>query len=261
MADTVFIFLTSFIFLLGTILGSFLNVCVYRLPRSESIVWPRSYCIHCKSAIPMWNNIPVVSYLLLNGRCRFCRTKIPYIYPLIEILTGVLLVLVWLHYGFSQSFIHYSILILFLLPISFIDLHHMLILNVLTFPGIAVGLLLSVLTEEMSVLQAISGLILGGSFLWLVGALGKLLFKQESMGGGDIKLGAMIGVFMGPQVLVALFLAFFLALPVVAFGLGSGRLRAGSALPFGPFISLGTVLIVCFGPSLYRLYFDVMGYL
>ncbi|MFQ5640998.1 MAG: prepilin peptidase [bacterium] len=245
----------------GTLLGSFLNVCVYRLPRKESIVWPRSYCIHCKSTIPLWYNIPIISYILLRGKCRFCKSRIPYLYPLLELLTGALLVLVWLHYGLTASFVHYSVLILLLLPISFIDLNHKLILNVLTFPGIVIGLLLGMLTNETWMLQGIFGTIAGGGFLWLIGLFGKVLFKQESMGGGDIKLAAMVGTFIGPQVLIALFLAFFLALPVVVLGLVNGRIRPGSTLPFGPFISLATVVVVCFGQSLYEFYLDFMGYI
>jgi leader peptidase (prepilin peptidase)/N-methyltransferase len=145
-------------------------------------------------------------------------------------------------------------------PISFIDLSHKLVLNVLTFPGIIIGLALSVFLRLTTVSQAILGLVLGGGFLWFVGLLGEYLFKKESMGGGDVKLGAMIGVFLGPQVIIALFLAFFLAIPVVAFGLSTRRLEIGSALPFGPFIALGTVTIVFFGQKLFLLYYNLIGY-
>ncbi len=252
---------TGFILIFGAILGSFLNVCIYRLPRKESIIWPNSYCPNCKSSIPIWYNIPVVSYIILRGKCVYCKNRIPIIYPLVEIITGALLVLIWHHYGLSLPFIHYSILILLLLTISFIDLNHKLILNVLTLPGIIIGLLSSFMLNQTSIPQALIGLIFGGGFLWLVGLIGKLLFKKESMGGGDIKLGAMIGVFIGPQVVIALFMAFFIALPVVAIGLSSGRLKMGSTLPFGPFISLGTVIIVCFGRSLYHYYFSLFGYI
>ncbi|MFQ5752181.1 MAG: prepilin peptidase [bacterium] len=249
------------ILLFGAILGSFLNVCIYRLPRKESIMWPSSYCPHCKSSIPIWYNVPIISYIILGGKCNYCKNKIPISYPIVEIMTGVLLVLVWQHYGLSLSFMQYSILVLLLLTISFIDFNHKLILNVLTLPGIAVGLTLSLLLNLTSISQALLGLFLGSGFLWLVGLFGKLLFKQDSMGGGDIKLGAMIGVFIGPQVLIAVFVAFFLALPVIAIGLSSGRLRIGNTLPFGPFISLGTIIIICFGQPLYQMYFRFLGYL
>lgn len=245
------------IFLFGALVGSFLNVCIYRLPRKQSVVWPGSHCPRCKTPIAIWGNIPILSYIFLGGKCANCKSKIPFIYPIVEFLTGVLLVLVWQHYGLSLPFIHYSILILFLLPISFIDILTKLILNALTIPGMLVGLALSILINHISFLEALSGLFLGGGFLYLVGLLGEFLFKQESMGGGDVKLGAMIGVFLGPKVLIALFLAFFLALPVIAIGLGTKRLHIGSKLPFGPFISLGAVILVCFGQSLYYQYLNV----
>jgi len=248
------------LFLFGAILGSFLNVCIYRLPRKESVIWPGSNCPYCKSRIPLLLNVPLLSYVILRGKCRYCKHRIPLTYPLVELITGALLVLLWRYHGFSLSFLHYSILLLFLLPITFIDLNHKLILNVLTFPGMAIGIALSLGLGLKTIPQVLTGLVLGGGFLWLVGRLGKSIFKQESMGGGDIKLGAMIGVFIGPEVLIALFLAFFLALPVIAIGLSSGRMRLGSTLPFGPFIALATVVIVCFGPVLYQVYFSLLGY-
>ncbi len=247
------------IFLFGLIFGSFLNVCIYRLPKKQSIVWPGSHCPSCKSAIPLWQNIPVLSYIFLTGKCTNCQFRIPLIYPLVEILTGVLLVVVWQNYGLTLSFLHYSILVLFLLPISFIDLDTQLILNVLTFPGIIIGLFSSIFLNQLPILNAVSGLFLGGGFLWCVGLLGNSIFKKESMGGGDIKLGAMIGVFLGPQVLIALFLAFFLALPVIAIGLSTRRLKVGSTVPFGPFISLGAVIIVCYGQPLLHQYLNFVG--
>lgn len=247
-------FLDVLIFLLGAIIGSFFNVCIYRLPRRESIIWPGSYCPACKHTIPFLHNVPILGYIMLAGKCKNCKVRIPYTYPLVEILTGILLVLVWQHYGPTSFFVHYSILVLLLVPISFIDLDFKLILNVLTFPGIMIGLLLSVVVNNVSTYEAILGLLLGGGFLYLIGVLGKMAFKQESMGGGDIKLGAMIGAFLGPKVIIVLFLAFFLALPVVAIGLGTKRLRVGSTVPFGPFIALGTVIIVCFGQQIWQQY-------
>ena len=247
------------IFLFGLIFGSFLNVCIYRLPKKQSIVWPGSHCPSCKSSIPFWQNIPVLSYIFLTGKCKNCKFRISFIYPFVEILTGILLVVVWQHYGLTWSFLHYSILVLFLLPISFIDLDTKLILNVLIFPGIIIGLCSSIFLNQISIMNAVSGLFLGGGFLWCVGLLGNSIFKQESMGGGDIKLGAMIGIFLGPNVLIALFLAFFLALPVIAIGLSTKRLKVGSTVPFGPFISLGAVIIVCYGQSLLHQYLKFVG--
>ena len=251
-------FAVGSIFLFGTILGSFLNVCIHRLPRKESIIWPGSHCPDCKCPVPILLNIPLISYLFLLGKCQNCKAKIPIIYPVVEFLTGVLLVLVWQHYGPGLSFLHYGFLMLILLPISFIDLKTKLILNVLTLPGLVIGLLLASISDKISFSQSLMGLLLGGGFLYLIGVVGEFLFKQESMGAGDVKLGAMIGTFLGPQVLIALFLAFFLALPVVTVGLATKRIKLGSTLPFGPFISLGAVVIVCFGNFLYQHYFNIV---
>lgn len=180
-------------------------------------------------------------------------------YPLVEALTGVLLVVLYYRYGMTMSFLHFTVLFLLLLPISFIDLDTKLILNVLTFPGMAIGLALSLFLKDISIWQSLFGLVLGGSFLWCVGLLGKSIFEKESMGGGDIKMGAMIGVFLGPKVLIALFLAFLLAFPIIAIGLATRKLTVGSTLPFGPFIALGTVVIVCYGQFFIEQYLVLFG--
>ncbi len=247
------------IFAVGAMAGSFLNVCIYRLPRGESVVRPRSHCPKCRKPVPFWLNIPIISFILLRGRCRSCRSAIGFTYPLVELLGGGLLLLVWTSYGLSWTFLHYSILVLLLVPITFIDLDTKLILNVLTLPGIVVGFLAALTLDSISVVDALAGMLVGGGFLWMIGLVGKALFKKESMGGGDIKLGAMIGVFVGPKVLVALSLAFFLAFPVILVGFTLKSLRRDSVLPFGPFISLGAVLVICFEESIYRLYFQLLA--
>ncbi|MCG8607222.1 prepilin peptidase [bacterium] len=248
-------FQAGLILLFGAILGSFLNVCIYRLPRGESIASPSSRCPVCQSPIPFLHNIPIISYFVLRGRCGSCKARIPTSYVLVEVGSALLLVFVWWDYGFNLTFLHYSFLALLLLTISIIDVNHKLILNVLTLPGIVIGLSSSIFINLVSIKQALLGMLLGGGFLWLIAIVGKGLFKKDSMGGGDIKLGAMIGSFIGPQVVIALFLSFFLAMPVIAIGLGCGRLRLGGTLPFGPFISLATVILVFFGPTLYDLYY------
>ncbi len=249
------------VFSIGAILGSFLNVCIYRLPRKESIVWPRSQCRSCTRTLVWWENVPVLSYIVLAGKCRTCRAAISATYPFIEILTGSLLVLAWVQHGMSPGFVQHALLILFLLPISFIDLDTKLILNVLTIPGMCVGLLSSLFVPDLSPIQSGLGLLAGGGFLFAIGLMGEWLFKQESMGGGDIKLGAMIGAFMGPVVVVALFLAFFLALPVIAIGFGAKKLHLGSKIPFGPFLSLAALVLTFFGQALYSQYMKLLAYL
>jgi len=249
----------ALVFVFGAFLGSFLNVCIYRLPRKESIIWPGSKCPACAAPVPLWLNVPIISYLLLRGRCSKCNIKISPQYLVVEVLSAIFLVFVWRQYSFSITFIQYSVLILLLLTISFIDIRTKLILNVLTVPGLIIGLALSPFSTEISLLQSMLGVLVGGGFLWAIGISGEMVFKQESMGGGDVKLGAMIGAFLGPKVVIALFLAFFLALPVIAVGLGFRKLQFGSKVPFGPFISLGSLLILFLGPFLLQKYMEVMG--
>lgn len=251
---------TGVVFLIGAIWGSFLNVCIYRLPRKESVVWPGSHCPRCQTPLPLWCNIPVLSYLLLRGKCLFCGAKIPLRYPMVEILTAALLTLLWQLFGFGFVFIQNAILTLLLIIITFIDLDYKLILNKLTFPGMVAGLIFSLIFHLITPVSALTGLLVGGGFLWLIGLLGNYAFKKESMGGGDIKLAAMIGAFLGPKVIIALFLSFFLSLPVIAIGLSSGRLKMGATVPFGPFISLATLVFICFGENLIHLYYRFLGF-
>ncbi len=245
--------------LAGALLGSFLNVVIYRLPRNESVVFPRSRCPQCGHAIRFWENIPVVSYLLLRGKCSSCRRPIPLYYVLVEVLTpGALMVLYW-QYGFTPDFFKNALLVLFLIPITFIDLHHRLILDKLTYPGIVVGLLLSIWQNPQQFYQPFLGLLAGGGLLWLISLLGQSIYKQESMGGGDIKMGAMIGSFMNAgHILLALFLSFFIASVFVLIGLGTGKLQRKSMVPFGPFIALGAVITMNFKSELIRLYVDLI---
>lgn len=249
---------TALVFACGTMLGSFLNVCIYRLPRNKSLVRPGSHCPNCQQPVRMWHNLPVVSYLLLRGKCPSCGAPISARYPLVEVLTGALLAALFYLYGPTAIFLEYAILVLFLIPISFIDLDYQLILNKLTVPGMVVGLALSILFNPLTPWHALLGLVLGGGFLWSVALLGKALFKKDSMGSGDIKLAAMIGTYLGPQVVLALFFAFFLSVPVLVVGLSSGRLRIGSTLPFGPFISLGAITMICLGERLITLYLNYL---
>jgi leader peptidase (prepilin peptidase)/N-methyltransferase len=248
------------VFILGSILGSFLNVCIYRLPRGESIFLPPSCCPQCGQRIKLWDNIPILSYLLLRGKCRACKGRISFRYPLVEFLTGSLLALIYFTYGPNLPFIRYSVLCLILITVSFIDLDHRLVLNIITIPGIILGLLITALIKPAALWNAVLGLLAGGGFLYLTALLGKLLFRKESMGGGDIKLAALIGIFVGPkEVFMALLLAFFVAALVGLVSMGLGKARATSQIPFAPFISLGTLLYLCFGGQLVKTYLRLIS--
>lgn len=250
-----------FVFALGLALGSFLNVCIHRWPRGESVVHPPSQCPTCHRRVRPWENIPLISFFLLSRRCAGCKSTIAWRYPLVEALTGVVLVVLFRVYGFGWDTIRYSVLYLLLIPITFIDLDHRLILNRMTYPGMIVGLALSIVAMPDQFWRPMLGLLAGGGFLYGVGLLGQMIFKQESLGGGDIKLGAMAGAFMDARaILSTLFLAFLLASAVAIIGVLSGRLGRRSTIPFGPFIALATAAFVMFGERLSHIYRLLLGF-
>jgi leader peptidase (prepilin peptidase)/N-methyltransferase len=239
----------------GAMIGSFLNVCIYRLPRHESVMLPASHCPHCRRRIRPWENIPILSFLLLRGRCAGCRQRISWRYPVVELMAGMLLVLLFHWYGWRWTFARHAMLLLLLIPITFIDLQHRLILNKITYPGMLIGLLLSLLESPQQFWQPVTGLVAGGGALLLIGWAGQKVFKQESMGGGDVKLAAMIGAYLGaPRTLAVLFLAFVIAAVISLVGMALGKLHRRSTIPFGPFIALATVTFISFGDQIVSFY-------
>jgi leader peptidase (prepilin peptidase) / N-methyltransferase len=241
--------------LLGLILGSFFNVCIYRVPREESIAWPGSRCPHCQHPLSVWDNLPLVSFLLLRGSCRTCQAPISYQYPLVEGMTAFGTVLIGWTFGFSWAFFQAWLLFSALLVVSGIDLSHQIIPNVITYPGIVIGFVLSWLTGKPGWTSSLIGILLGGGLLWLVAFGYELLARKEGMGGGDIKLLAMIGAFLGwPGVLVTIFSGSFIG-TVVGLGLMLIWKKDRSyAIPFGPFLSLGAVIYLFFGSTLLNWY-------
>ncbi len=241
--------------ILGLVLGSFYNVCIYRLPREESIVWPGSRCPHCRHPLSVLDNLPLVSFLLLKGSCRYCQTPISYQYPLVEGMTALATVLLGWKFGFSWDFLQALLLVSALLIVSFIDLSHQIIPDWISYPGIGIGLILSWLTGSPGWRSSLIGLLVGGGLLWLLAVGYQLLAKKEGMGGGDIKLLAMIGAFLGWQgVLVTLVFGSFLG---TLAGLGLilvWRKDRTYAVPFGPFLSLGAVIHLFFGSALLNWY-------
>ncbi len=249
------------IILLAASVGSFLNVVIYRLPRNLSLLSPASHCPQCKTPVKPWHNIPVIGYVLLRGRCAHCGKGIPPRYLLVEVLTPALVYGAWLVLGPSLAFVKLTVLIFLLIPVTFIDLDHRLILNKITLPGIVIGLVLSIAQSPEQFYQPILGVLAGGGFLWVIAVAGRAMYGEESMGGGDIKLGAMLGAFMTPAtVLLGLFLAFFLAAVFALAGMSMGKLERRSAIPFGPFIALGALVSLNFHEQLLALYLGLIGY-
>ncbi|MEW6184454.1 MAG: A24 family peptidase [Thermodesulfobacteriota bacterium] len=243
------------LFVLGSVLGSFFNVCIYRLPREESVAWPGSHCPHCRHPLSVRDNLPLVSFLLLKGSCRYCQAPISFQYPLVEGITGLAAVLMGWKFGLSWALLQAFLFFSALLVVSVIDLYHRIIPDLVTFPGIGLGVLLAWLSASPGIGSSLIGLVLGGGVLWLLAFGYALLTGKEGMGGGDIKLLAMIGAFLGwPGVLVTLLSGSFLGTLV---GLGlmlfwkKGRTYA---VPFGPFLSAGALIHLFWGPALIRWY-------
>ncbi len=242
------VMLAILVFLIGLVLGSFANVVIYRLPRGESILFPGSKCPHCGHPIRPYDNIPVVGYLLLRGRCRDCGALISLRYPLVELVSGIFLLLLYRRYGFSPAFFGYSLFSLMLLAIFFIDLDHRIIPNLLTYPGIAAGLIFSTLTGRLT--NAIGAALGAGLFFVVV-----ILVSRGGMGWGDAKLGAMMGAFLGwPLIAVALVISFVFG-GIVGLLLVLLKLRTRKdVIPFGPALALGGMIALLWGEALLRWY-------
>jgi leader peptidase (prepilin peptidase)/N-methyltransferase len=252
----VFIVIVGFLF--GITIGSFLNVVVWRLPRGESIVYPGSHCPTCGAPIRFYDNIPLLSYLLLNGKCRRCRGRISGRYFLVEMVSGVLLAGSLLRFGLRAGLVWY-VLMAALLVVSLIDLQFKIIPNAISLPGIPIGLLLNVfvLSEgwREGLLDGGLGILLGGGALLAVAGGYYLVARREGMGMGDPKLLAMIGAFIGWKGVVFTMVcgSFVGTLAGLAMILLLGKDRRVE-IPFGPFLALGAVLWIWFSPLILRWY-------
>jgi len=232
---------------LGLAVGSFLNVCIHRLPRKSSIVQPASSCPHCGYVLRWFDNIPVLSYAILGGRCRKCRAGISIRYPIVEVLTMVIFVAHYLAFGLDIILVPRLLFACALLVLFAIDLEHHLLPNVITLPGIVVGLAFSALLPP-GLIDAVIGVLAGGGVLWLVGEAYYRYSGQEGMGGGDVKMLAMIGAFLGWKLMVlTLVLSSVLGSVVGILVIASRRGGMKHALPFGTFLSLGALVASLFG--------------
>ncbi len=247
--------------ILGCLVGSFLNVCILRLPKEESIVFPGSHCTKCNKPIAWYDNIPVVSYVMLGAKCRHCKTTISIQYPLIEILTGVLFVSFYHFFGATPKGVLYLYLALGLLVQSVIDYRYKIIPDSITLPAIVIGLMASALFPEIHGQAAhlsgfwasLRGVLVGGGFLYVVGSLGEWILKKEAMGGGDVKLLAAVGAVTGWHGVLWTIFVGSLAGAIVGIYL---RIRQGEEMiPFGPFLALGAFLYLFIGPQAMDWYF------
>jgi len=235
----------AFAFALGLALGSFLNVCIYRIPRGMSIIYPPSHCPSCGYRLSPLDNIPVLSFLILRGKCRYCGAKISPRYPLVELLTGFLLLFLYAKTGLKMDFLFYLPLVACLVALSFIDIDTRRLPDSLTLPLTAIGLALSFLPGAISPPASVLGIISGLLTLYLVAILGKALFKKEALGGGDIKLMMAVGAFLGVGgVFFSLFSGSILGSIV---GIGVMAKKKENIIPFGPFLSAGALLYLFAG--------------
>ncbi len=248
------------VFIFGSIVGSFLNVCIHRMPKNESVVWPRSHCPKCNKRIPGKDNIPFISYILLKGRCRCCKEKISLRYPLVELITAFLMVALFTRFGLKYEFFLYMVMFWGLIIATFVDIPHRIIPDEVSIGGMIIGfIMVSVTGFTLSPLRfnflpmkhSFLGLIIGGGIIFLTGVLFDLVYfkllkrpaingETESMGGGDVKLLAMIGAFMGPQrAILTFFLAPFLGIVVGVINLVT---KKDHTIPYGPFLSLAALV-------------------
>lgn len=275
------VFFSVMAFVFGACIGSFLNVCIYRIPLDLSVVTPRSFCPHCRKQIPWYLNIPLLSYTTLLGRCRFCKARISPRYVLVELLVAVLFLLAWLKFDFftgrtllglvpAQSGMLipvYWLVISGLVLGTFIDFEHLIIPDRVTLGGIVAGVLLSVLFPELhgtdslliSLRRAAIGLATGWGSLWAVAVVGKMIFRKDAMGFGDVKLLGAIGAFFGWRavlfnILVSSLLGSMVGIVLVI----TSRRGMQSRIPYGPYIALAALIWMFWGERLWGLYFALL---
>jgi leader peptidase (prepilin peptidase)/N-methyltransferase len=279
------LFINAFTFVLGLLVGSFLNVCISRLPKEEpearSIVKPRSHCPKCKAPIAWYDNIPLLSYLLLGGKCRACKAKISAVYPAVELLTGMLFLACLLVFGESLAALKWAVFCSLLVVLVFTDILDRILPDPVNFFGLGVGLLFACLVEladgtaewlarklfaypppvpVLSFFDSIFGAVLGGGLLWLVGEVYLKWRGREGMGFGDVKMMAMVGAFLGPQrtfltILAGSLLGSILGMLFIFFR------RKGSdyELPFGTFLGVAALLVIFFGSPILDWYLRTTG--
>lgn len=258
-------------FIFGSIAGSFLNVCIHRMPLGESVVWPSSHCPKCNRRIPAYDNIPFLSYLILGGKCRFCKQKIPLRYPLVELLTAIMFVLLFNRYRLSYEFFFYMVLLCGLIVATFVDIRHRIIPDEISIGGIIIGFILSAIKgfnlkpltfNSKPMFNSLWGIIIGAGIIYLTSFLFDLIYfkllkrppiqgETQSMGLGDVTLLAMIGAFLGWQkALLTFFIAPFFGIII---GIINLLIRKDHTLPYGPFLSLAAILSIFWADKIIRL--------
>jgi leader peptidase (prepilin peptidase) / N-methyltransferase len=245
-----------FLFILGTIVGSFLNVCIVRLPQEKSVVRPGSHCVACGKPIAWYDNIPLISWMVLGGKCRSCKAKISFRYWLVELVTGLIFFLFWQLYGDQPVLWPYLVMMSGFIVATFVDFEHRIIPDEVSIGGTIAGLAFSLLVPQLQGVHSpflgfglsLLGVLVGGGTIYLMGMLGDLIFKRETMGGGDVKLMGMIGGFMGWKLaLLTFFLAPFFG---AVYGIVEKIRTKDSAIAYGPFLILGALASLFWGDKI-----------
>jgi leader peptidase (prepilin peptidase)/N-methyltransferase len=247
-----------FAFVFGAVVGSFLNVCIFRMPKNESVVFPPSHCTRCDYLIRWYDNIPILSYALLRGKCRRCGQAISLQYPLVELINGSLTLALFLKYGPSLAF---AVLFLFcsaMVVVTFIDLEHQIIPDSITLPGILIGFAVSFLFPGMGWLNSLIGIVAGGGSLLLIAYGYQLIAKRDGMGGGDIKLLAMMGAFFGWKAVLFIIFAASLVGSVIGISVMLAQKKDSTlAIPFGPFLASAALLYIFCGKRIIFWYLNM----
>lgn len=265
------IFITALFVIVGTAFGSFFNVLIYRMPREMSVVKPRSSCPNCGHMIGWYENIPILSYLFLRGKCSNCKQGISIRYPLVEAATGLLSFVIYLLYVkpiiFGDTFtpmmipemlLVYLTLIL-IIPISLIDFEHYIIPDELSIGGLVLAALVSFVPGGTTPLEALYGVLAGGGSLYVVGLIGQYVLKKEAMGGGDIKMLAWFGALFGPSIAAgSIFLGAFAGLLIALFQKILGKGNDEHQVPFGPALYAGLFIAVFWGKEVWLWYASTM---
>lgn len=274
--ETIMAILSAASFVLGGLIGSFLNVCVHRMPLGLSVVKPRSRCPKCENCLAWYDNMPVMSWLILGAKCRNCKEPISWQYPLVEAITAVLFYFVFMKFGLTIATPIYMLMAASLVLVTFIDLTDWTIPNEVTFPGMPLGVVCAVLAMMVpdtglmldKPVMAIVGLFLGGGVLYVLDMISLLVLKKRGMGFGDVKLLAMLGAFFGPAgvfmiIIISSFFGSVIGVTLIVMNKGKetdvGEKNIGHYLPFGPYIVLGGLAYMFVGPQIIDMYLGYIG--
>lgn len=251
-----------YVFVVGLVFGSFFNVCIFRIPEGISISKPPSHCMSCNTRLKPRDLIPVFSYLMSGRKCRYCGEKVSSRYAIVELITGILFLTVFIVHGISVSTIYYLVLVSLLIVITFIDIDHFIIPDRILVFGAIFAIIFNLLLKEVSIKDSIIGAFVCGGSVWLIVALIEFIIKKECMGGGDIKLFAMLGLYMGTKnglltALLSVYVGAIYGICVIVLSKIKGK-KYNSVIPYGPFISIGALITILFGRQLLELYFSIL---